>query len=130
MPTVFGKTSPWSSHPRPSRSHSSRCLARWRPSASTGTLTSRTCRREDRVLSRLTRCSAPAARLTSAPSQPEELAFAHAGGEGEDVEGFQPVALDRLQEAACLLRGEGDEVVAGLARWGAQLGGVADDRGG
>jgi len=62
------------------------------------------------------------------PSEPEQFPCAHAGGEGEDVEGFQPVALDRLHEASCLVWGEGDEVKAGLARWGDQLGGIAGDK--
>ena len=61
------------------------------------------------------------------PSEPEQLPFAHPGGEGEDVEGFQPVSLDRLQEASCLIRGEGDEVVVSLARWRDQLGSVASE---
>jgi hypothetical protein len=37
------------------------------------------------------------------PSQPEQLAFAHPGGEREDVQRFQPVTLDRVEEAPCLL---------------------------
>jgi hypothetical protein len=62
------------------------------------------------------------------PSKPEQLSFAHPGGEGEDVQRLQPVTPDRLQEASCLVRGEGDEVMVGLARWRDELGGVAGDK--
>ena len=62
------------------------------------------------------------------PSQPEQLPFAHPGGEGQDVQRLQPVTPDRLQEASCLVRGEGDEGMAGLARWGDELRGVAGDQ--
>jgi hypothetical protein len=62
------------------------------------------------------------------PPEPEQLPFAHPGGEGEDVEGFQPVALDHVQEVSRLVGGEGDEVMAGLARWRDQFGGVAGDK--
>jgi hypothetical protein len=52
------------------------------------------------------------------PSEAEQLAFAHPGGEPEDVQRFQPIALDPIQEAPRLLWGEGHEVVAGPARRG------------
>jgi hypothetical protein len=62
------------------------------------------------------------------PAQPEQLALAHAGGDRQDVERLQPVAVHGLQEGSCLVGGENAELVAGPSRWGDQFGDVAWDQ--
>ena len=68
-----------------------------------------------------------AAEVDVCPPQAEQLALPHAGGERQDVQRLQPVALDGVEEASCLLGGERREVVSRFARRGDQFGDVAAD---
>jgi len=43
------------------------------------------------------------AKVDVGPAQPEQLALAHPGGDHQDVERFEPVALDGLEEGAGLV---------------------------
>jgi hypothetical protein len=51
------------------------------------------------------------------PAQSEQLALPHPGGDRQDVEGLQPVAVDGSEEGAGLVSREDPEVVASLAHY-------------
>jgi hypothetical protein len=77
----------------------------------------RICRRDDLVLSWRTRRSEPVWRVDIGPAQSGQLALPHPGGDRQDVEGLQPVAVDGSEEGAGLVSREDPEVVASLAHY-------------
>ncbi len=65
--------------------------------------------------------------IHAGPTQAEQLALAHAGGDRHDVEGAEGIVFDAGEELARLVGGEGAHGSAARARRVGQVGDVLDD---